>query len=136
MEVNLQGTVSLLEALRNRGQPCIFANTNKVYGGMEDIELVCSGDAWQPADVTLRVHGCNEDQKVDFRTPYGYYKGAADQYVLDYARSFGVLAAIMRMICIYGPRQLGTEDQGWVAHLPDSGARLARPRRALPAPCR
>jgi len=116
MQVNLQGTVNLLEALRNGGQPCIFASTNKVYGAMEDIELICPGDAWRPADAVLREHGCDEQQKLDFRTPYGCSKGAADQYVLDYARSFGVPATVMRMSCIYGPRQLGTEDQGWVAH--------------------
>lgn len=116
MEVNLQGTVNLLEALRIGGRSCIFASTNKVYGAMEDIELVRVGDAWQPVDATLRRHGCAEDQKLDFRTPYGCSKGAADQYVLDYARSFGVSTAVMRMSCIYGPRQLGSEDQGWVAH--------------------
>ena len=57
-----------------------------------------------------------EDRPLDFHTPYGCSKGAADQYVLDYARSFGVPAAVVRMSCIYGPRQMGTEDQGWVAH--------------------
>jgi CDP-paratose 2-epimerase len=116
MQVNLQGTFNLLEALRRRRQPCVFASTNKVYGAMEDVELVCLGDAWQPQDASMRTHGCDEGQRLDFRTPYGCSKGAADQYVLDFARSFDVPTAVMRMSCIYGPRQLGTEDQGWVAH--------------------
>ena len=64
----------------------------------------------------MRAHGVAEDRPLDFHTPYGCSKGGADQYVLDYARSFGVPTAVMRMSCIYGPRQMGTEDQGWVAH--------------------
>ncbi len=116
MQVNLQGTFNLLEALRRGRQPCVFASTNKVYGAMEDVELICPGDAWQPVDAMMRAHGCDETQKLDFRTPYGCSKGAADQYVLDFARSFDVPTTVMRMSCIYGPRQLGTEDQGWVAH--------------------
>jgi CDP-paratose 2-epimerase len=116
MQVNLEGTFNLLDALRRGKQPCIFASTNKVYGAMEDVDLVCSDNAWEPADATMRTHGCDENQKLDFRTPYGCSKGAADQYVLDFARSFGVPTTVMRMSCIYGPRQLGTEDQGWVAH--------------------
>ena len=116
MQVNLLGTFNLLEALRVGRQPCIFASTNKVYGAMEDVGLLCSGEAWQPAEAAMREHGCDEMQSLDFRTPYGCSKGAADQYVLDFARSFDVPTAVMRMSCIYGPRQLGTEDQGWVAH--------------------
>jgi CDP-paratose 2-epimerase len=71
---------------------------------------------WQPEAGPIRDHGCDETQQLDFRTPYGCSKGAADQYVLDFARSYDVPTAVMRMSCIYGPRQLGTEDQGWVAH--------------------
>lgn len=116
VQVNLQGTFNLLEALRRGRQPCVFASTNKVYGGLEDVDLVCANDDWRPADGAMREYGCDEAQKLDFRTPYGCSKGAADQYVLDFARSFGVPTSVMRMSCIYGPRQLGTEDQGWVAH--------------------
>lgn len=83
---------------------------------MEDVDLVSLGDAWHPADLAMREHGCDEGQHLDFRTPYGCSKGAADQYVPDFARSFDVPTCVMRMSCIYGPRQLGTEDQGWVAH--------------------
>ena len=117
-DVNLRGTVHLLEALRRRdaGVPLIFASTNKVYGNLSDVQLVQHEGAWLPADPRLRDHGIGEDRPLSFYTPYGCSKGAADQYVLDYARSFAVPAAVLRMSCIYGPRQVGTEDQGWLAH--------------------
>ncbi|MDF2994719.1 MAG: rfbE [Xanthobacteraceae bacterium] len=116
--VNLQGTLNVLEALRVRGGsvPLLFASTNKVYGDLADIPLSVVGEAYQPDDEILRGRGISEERPLDFHTPYGCSKGAADQYVLDYSRSFGIPAAVMRMSCIYGPRQLGTEDQGWVAH--------------------
>jgi CDP-paratose 2-epimerase len=118
MEINLLGTVNLLEAVRTltRPVPVLFASTNKVYGDLPDIALDAIGDAYLPADAGLRARGIGEDRPLDFHTPYGCSKGAADQYVLDYARSFGLPAAVMRMSCIYGPRQMGNEDQGWVAH--------------------
>ncbi|MEO3435197.1 NAD-dependent epimerase/dehydratase family protein [Inquilinus sp. CAU 1745] len=117
-EVNLQGTLRLLETLRRRGTPppLVFASTNKVYGDLGDIVLEETGGAYRPADPDLRAHGIGENWPLDFHTPYGCSKGAADQYVLDYVRSFGIPAAVLRMSCIYGPRQRGTEDQGWVAH--------------------
>lgn len=116
--VNLRGTLNLLEALRqrNQGAPLIFASTNKVYGDLAHIPLLLKGNAYQPAAPGLKTTGISEDFPLDFQTPYGCSKGAADQYVLDYARSFGLSAAVIRMSCIYGPRQMGTEDQGWVAH--------------------
>jgi CDP-paratose 2-epimerase len=80
------------------------------------VELDATNDAYGPCDPHLRRYGIGEDRSLDFHTPYGCSKGAADQYVLDYARSFGVPTAVMRMSCVYGPRQMGTEDQGWVAH--------------------
>lgn len=113
--VNLLGTFNLLEALRRKPVPCVFARTNKVYGGLHDLELTLAGQSYVPADPSFR-RGVNECQTLDFRTPYGCSKGAADQYVLDYARHFGLLTVVLRMSCIYGPRQRGTEDQGWVAH--------------------
>lgn len=118
-DVNLIGTLHLLEALRRRGEavPLVFTSTNKVYGALEDIELLTVDDArYEPADATLRRRGVGEDRPLDFRSPYGCSKGAADQYVLDYARNYGLPAVVLRMSCIYGPLQLGTEDQGWVAH--------------------
>lgn len=115
-EVNLRGTLNVLEAARARLTPVIFASTNKVYGDLADIALDLIDGRWQPADPAIRATGIGEARPLDFHTPYGCSKGAADQYVLDYARSFGVPATVLRMSCIYGPRQLGTEDQGWVAH--------------------
>ena len=116
--VNVQGTLHLLEVLRRQPKPppLIFASTNKVYGSLGDVALVEQDGAWLPEDAALRAHGIAEDRPLSFYTPYGCSKGAADQYVLDYARSFGVPTCVLRMSCIYGPRQMGTEDQGWLAH--------------------
>lgn len=117
-EVNLRGTFALLEALQRRGErvPLIFASTNKVYGDLAEVVLAREGDAYAPCDESLRRNGIGEDRPLDLHTPYGCSKGAADQYVLDYARSFGLPNAVLRMSCVYGPRQMGTEDQGWIAH--------------------
>lgn len=117
-EVNVGGTLRLLESLRrhNPGAPLVFASTNKVYGDLADIGVELADDAYRPVDAALRGRGIGEDRRLDFHTPYGCSKGAADQYVLDHARSFGLNTAVLRMSCIYGPHQMGTEDQGWVAH--------------------
>jgi CDP-paratose 2-epimerase len=117
--INLAGTFGLLEAVRTRaGGPCpvIFASTNKVYGDLGDVAMEQRGEAWAPVETGLRERGVPESRGLDFHTPYGVSKGAAEQYVLDWSRSFGVPGVVMRMSCIYGPRQMGTEDQGWVAH--------------------
>jgi CDP-paratose 2-epimerase len=117
-EVNARGTINVLEAVRKAGKraPVLFSSTNKVYGGLEDIEMVELEDRYSPAEAAIRAHGVSEDRRLDFCTPYGCSKGVADQYVLDYARSYDLPTAVLRMSCIYGPRQFGTEDQGWVAH--------------------
>jgi CDP-paratose 2-epimerase len=117
-DINVRGTLSLLDALRRRGEavPLVFASTNKVYGDLADVELDKTNDAYVPRDPALRSVGIGESRPLDFHTPYGCSKGAADQYVLDYARSFGIPTCVLRMSCIYGQRQMGTEDQGWVAH--------------------
>jgi CDP-paratose 2-epimerase len=117
-DINIRGTLNLLEALRQRGEPVplVFASTNKVYGDLADVRLAQTNDAYVPEDAGIRATGIGESRPLDFHTPYGCSKGAADQYVLDYARSFGVPTCVLRMSCIYGPRQMGTEDQGWVAH--------------------
>jgi CDP-paratose 2-epimerase len=117
-EINARGTLNVLEAVRRGGRriPVIFASTNKVYGGLEDIELAGAEACRTPVDPDLSDHGIGEAHGLDFCTPYGCSKGVADQYVLDYAHSFGLPTAVLRMSCIYGPRQFGTEDQGWVAH--------------------
>lgn len=117
-DVNVRGALNLLEALRRGGRrtPLVFASTNKVYGDLADIPLEVVDDAYQPCDAHVRAQGVSESRSLDFHTPYGCSKGAADQYVLDYARSFDVPTCVLRMSCIYGPHQMGTEDQGWVAH--------------------
>ena len=116
--INIAGTLHLLDTLRTRndGTPLIFASTNKVYGDLLDLDFALEHEAYVPTDKAIRAHGIGEARPLDFHTPYGCSKGAADQYVLDYARSFGVPTAVLRMSCIYGCRQMGTEDQGWVAH--------------------
>lgn len=117
-EVNTAGTFNVLEAAvrENRQVPVIFASTNKVYGDLAGVPCVPSDGGYRPAQPDLAAMGVGEDQPLDFHTPYGCSKGAADQYVLDAARSFGLPATVLRMSCIYGARQQGTEDQGWVAH--------------------
>jgi len=113
-EANALGTFNALEAARLSGRDPIFiyASTNKVYGGMEDVELFEEATRWRYKDLT---HGCLETQPLDFHSPYGCSKGTGDQYVRDYARIYGLRSVVLRQSCIYGPRQFGIEDQGWVA---------------------
>ena len=117
-DINARGTFNVLECVRRKRDrtPLVFASTNKVYGDLADVALELHEDAYAPVDEALRSFGVGEERRLDFHTPYGCSKGAADQYVLDYARSFDIPACVLRMSCIYGPRQMGTEDQGWVAH--------------------
>ncbi len=117
-EVNARGTLNLLEAIRglDNPPPLVFTSTNKVYGGLPDVKLRVHADRYEPEDDHLRAHGISEARPLDFHSPYGCSKGTADQYVLDYARTFGLPAVVFRMSCIYGLHQLGNEDQGWVAH--------------------
>ncbi|MBV8831610.1 MAG: SDR family NAD(P)-dependent oxidoreductase [Acidobacteriaceae bacterium] len=115
---NLFGTLNLLEAVRHSGSrpALLFTSTNKVYGRLKWVALNQTPTRYEPADQSTREHGACENQPLEFLSPYGCSKGSADQYVLDYARSYGVRATVFRMSCIYGPYQLGSEDQGWVAH--------------------
>lgn len=116
--VNAQGTFNLLEAFRLSGRlvPFLFASTGKVYGSLEQAGgFVQAGNRMVPIDARL-LNGVNELQPLDFLTPHGCSKGAADQYVHDYGRVFGMPTAVLRMSCIYGPHQFGTEDQGWISH--------------------
>lgn len=117
-EVNVRGTLNILEALRamNNPPPLLFTSTNKVYGNLNDLALARSGTRYLPVDPAVNAHGVDESCPLGFHSPYGCSKGAADQYVLDYSRSYGIPAVVFRMSCIYGPHQFGTEDQGWVAH--------------------
>jgi CDP-paratose 2-epimerase len=116
LDINLKGTFNVLEAARRTGVPVIFASTNKVYGSLPQIAVREADDRYEPDDEAIRANGVAETIGLDFCTPYGCSKGTADQYVLDYAKSYGLPTAVLRMSCIYGPRQFGTEDQGWVAH--------------------
>jgi CDP-paratose 2-epimerase len=117
-DVNVMGTLKLLEEIRRCDDPprLLFTSTNKVYGTLPELELVREGSRWEPSNPLLRETGLSEDRPLDFCTPYGCSKGSADQYVLDYAKSYGLHAVVFRMSCIYGPHQHGNEDQGWVAH--------------------
>jgi CDP-paratose 2-epimerase len=117
-DVNAGGTLNLLSALNalDEPPPLLFASTNKVYGDLDDVQLAVEGRRYTPVSPELRLRGIDETRRLDFHSPYGCSKGAADQYVLDYARTFGLRTVVFRMSCIYGPHQFGTEDQGWVAH--------------------
>lgn len=113
-EVNVGGTFNILEAARQGGsRPLIlFTSTNKVYGALVSHDAVAQVTRY----VTRDIAPTNEMQPLDFHSPYGCSKGAADQYVRDYARVYGLPTVVFRMSCIAGPRQFGNEDQGWVAH--------------------
>lgn len=113
-ESNALGTFNVLEAARLSGRNPIvlYASTNKVYGGMEEVELFEEPTRWRYKDL---VNGCPETQPLDFHSPYGCSKGTGDQYVRDYARIYDLPTVVFRQSCIYGPRQFGIEDQGWVA---------------------
>lgn len=113
-EANCLGTINLLEAIRKSSNKptLIYASTNKVYGKLEGMEIKKRGNRYCFKNERL---GVSEKQQLDFYSPYGCSKGAADQYVRDYSRSFDLKTVVMRQSCIYGPRQFGIEDQGWVA---------------------
>lgn len=113
-EVNAWGTFNVLESARLSGRSPIvlYSSTNKVYGGMEDVAVVECETGYAYRDYAF---GIPETHPLDFHSPYGCSKGAGDQYVRDYARIFGLPTVVFRQSCIYGPRQFGIEDQGWVA---------------------
>ena len=124
-EINAFGTFNVLEAVRANAPQAItfYASTNKVYGGMEDIVVVEDTTRYRYRDLPL---GIPEDRLLDFHSPYGCSKGTGDQYVRDYARIYGMRTVVFRQSCIYGLRQFGVEDQGWIAHF-CIAARLGRP---------
>ena len=113
-EVNALGTLNILEAARQSGrQPFIlYTSTNKVYGNLAAKQLVLTGRRY----CALDNKGVSETQPLDLYSPYGCSKGAADQYMHDYSRIFGLPTVVFRMSCIAGSRQWGNEDQGWLAH--------------------
>jgi len=111
---NLLGTFNVLEAVRRRAPKVVFvySSTNKVYGGMEDQGVTLRDGRYAYSNLP---HGVNEGVQLDFHSPYGCSKGGADQYVRDYHRIYGLRSVVFRQSCIYGYRQFGLEDQGWVA---------------------
>jgi CDP-paratose 2-epimerase len=113
-EINAFGTLNLLEATRiyNPEAVLIYASTNKVYGEMEDLDIVEKGGRYTYKNCS---EGVDETRNLDFHSPYGCSKGAADQYCRDYHRIYGLQTIVLRQSCIYGYRQFGVEDQGWVA---------------------
>jgi len=112
--INAQGTFNVLEAARKSGgnPSLIFASTNKVYGGMENVDVIEKSTRYDYKDLP---DGASEDQPLDFHSPYGCSKGCGDQYVRDYHRIYDLPTLVFRQSCIYGKRQFGVEDQGWVA---------------------
>jgi CDP-paratose 2-epimerase len=115
-EINARGTFNVLESARLAGHcPFIlFTSTNKVYGSLTRVPIEEDGTHYRPALTDFR--GVDELEPLDFHSPYGCSKGAADQYVRDYGRIYQIPTVVFRMSCIAGPRQFGNEDQGWVAH--------------------
>lgn len=113
-ENNALGSLNVLEAVRlSKSRPIImYSSTNKVYGGLEDLETVEKDTRYAFKDLP---YGISESRNLDFHSPYGCSKGAADQYVRDYARIYGLKTVVFRQSCIYGPHQFGIEDQGWLA---------------------
>ena len=113
-EINAQGTFNVLEAARlsGRNPAVLYASTNKVYGGMDEVAVEEGETSYYYPNLPF---GASEAQPLDFHSPYGCSKGAGDQYVRDYHRIYGLPTVVFRQSCIYGPRQFGVEDQGWVA---------------------
>jgi CDP-paratose 2-epimerase len=123
--INAQGTLNVLEAAR-RQEPMpvvLYTSTNKVYGGLEHLGVVERSSRYEFENLP---EGVSEACPLDFHSPYGCSKGAADQYVRDYHRIYGLPSIVLRMSCIYGPHQFGNEDQGWVAHFCITGIRGGR----------
>lgn len=114
-EINALGTFNVLEAVRHHAPQAavLYASTNKVYGGMEAARVELQGNRYGYADYP---HGIPETYPLELYSPYGCSKGAGDQYMIDYARIYGLRTLVFRQSCIYGRRQFGVEDQGWVAH--------------------
>jgi CDP-paratose 2-epimerase len=113
-ETNALGTFNLLEAVRQsaRRPIVLYSSTNKVYGKMAEVPIEQRTGRYAYVDL---AQGVSETQPLDFYSPYGCSKGTGDQYVIDYGRIYGLRTVVFRQSCIYGPRQFGMEDQGWVA---------------------
>lgn len=117
LEQNVLGTFNVLESIRlSTNKPSlVYTSTNKVYGALEDLPVRESLMRYEFVDAERRTFGISEEQHLDFHSPYGCSKGAADQYVIDYARIYGLKTIVFRQSCVYGEHQFGVEDQGWLA---------------------
>ena len=117
-EINALGTLNLLEILRKERtqNPLVFVSTNKVYGSLRSVDLMVASTRNVPSDITILENGFSEQMELCFETPYGCSKAVADQYVIEYCRSYGINAVVLRLSCTYGCHQNGNEDQGWVTH--------------------
>ena len=111
---NAHGTFNIMEAARESGCAVLYASTNKVYGAMSSIETWEDETRWKYSDWTLHMNGIDETAPIDPVSPYGCSKLAGEHYVRDYARIYGLKTVVFRQSCIYGPRQLGGTDQGWL----------------------
>jgi CDP-paratose 2-epimerase len=112
-EINAQGSLNVLEALRRRAPEAlvVYSSTNKVYGDLEGLAYRETPTRYEAVD---HPRGLPESLGLDFRSPYGCSKGSADQYMLDYARMFGLRTVVFRHSSMYGGRQFSTYDQGWI----------------------
>ena len=114
-QANVKGTLNILEAakIQSNKPGILYSSTNKVYGGMENIQVEEKDNRYTYSN---QKSGISESMNLDFHSPYGCSKGSADQYVRDYSRIYGLQTLVFRNSCIYGPPQMGNEDQGWLAH--------------------
>jgi CDP-paratose 2-epimerase len=116
-EINALGSFNILEATRlsSKKPVLLFSSTNKVYGSLDHLHVVEKEKRFVFEDENFEAKGISEIENLDFHSPYGCSKGAADQYVRDYSRIYDLKTVVFRQSCIYGPHQFGVEDQGWVA---------------------
>lgn len=119
LSINIIGTFNVLEAIRQSKNkpPLIYSSTNKVYGALPHYEIEENKDRYSFKNKKLKKYGISELELLDFHSPYGCSKGAADQYVIDYGRIYNLDTVVFRQSCVYGENQFGVEDQGWVAWL-------------------
>jgi CDP-paratose 2-epimerase len=117
-DINARGTLNVLQAMRRLEEPAplFFASTTRIYGALSDVPLGEALKRYEPLDDRVLAYGFSEARSLDFTGPGACSKGAADQYVVDSARTYGLSATALRMSSIYGPRQHGCEDHGWIAH--------------------
>lgn len=113
-EINAMGSLNVLEAVRDHAPDAavLFSSSNKVYGDLEYIRYQETDTRYVDPD---HPDGLDEQTPLDFQSPYGCSKGTADQYMQDFARVYGLKTLVFRHSSMYGSRQFGTADQGWIA---------------------